>query len=239
MNKLFTFIAITCFAMYASAQTSIPNGGFEDWTSSSIEYPSYYINNSNIEASMKGFPSNLVKSTDAYHGIYAVQLTSVVANDMFGYLYNSPSQSDPDQWTGGAPIVGTPTGIRGYYKYNVASGDTATVIVSCRKNGNSIGMYLFNMGGNVSNYTLFDFEFQPALMEAPDSIVVAFASSDVMNERFLDGSTLLIDSISLTGLVTQPNFFNGDFEEWTTETMYSPDRSETIYCKQCYQQEVS
>lgn len=217
--------ALTAFSGYS--QVSIPNGNFESWTSATYDYPQNYPQNSNPEAFFRCHtPFNVTKSTDAYSGSFALQMATNTngMDTCFAYVGNfDAANGNPSTWTGGVPITEKPTGIRGYYKYNVASGDSATIIVVARQGGTTLQSYTYTMGGIHNTYTLFDFTFSPALPSTPDSIIVAFASSDVMNDRGLPGSVLLIDSVSFTGILVQPLQLNGDFENWQSQTIDVPD----------------
>ena len=205
---------------------SIPNGDFENWDSNSYEYPQFYLYNSNAERiSDKTAASNLFKTTDAYHGNYAVRLLTDQLNSRqnFGYFLNgSPNDGDPGTWAGGIPINETPSGIKGYFKYNVASGDTALIIVSFSKNGNNIGTYMLPLSGVHNSYTAFDFTFTPALTQTPDSMILGFASSWAMSEIAIPGSELFVDDISLKDVSAQPAELNGDFEFWSTHSIDTP-----------------
>src|SRR5437588_6154590 len=45
------------------------------------------------------------------------------------------------------------------------------------------------------------------------------SSSDFKDNIYKVGSMLLIDSVSFTGVSSQPVNFNGDFENWTSQTL--------------------
>jgi hypothetical protein len=168
-------------------------------------------------------PFNEVRTTDAYHGTYAVEVSTLaaVSNTSGGYFVNSPN-TDGDNWHGGIPYTEIPVGIRGYYKYNIATADSGLVVAAFSKNGTNIGMYMYKIGGIHSTYTLFDFTFKPALSQAPDSVMFGATSSDFLKEIYLPGGILTIDSVSFTGGVSQPDLLNGDFETWQSETLYRP-----------------
>jgi hypothetical protein len=216
------FITIT-----AAGQDSIPNGSFETWDTGTYDYPQNYPYTSNTEAFFKyQIPFNVNKTTDAYHGTYAIELASIssATDTPFAYIVNSnPNNGDPSTWTGGIPYSQMPAGLRGYYKYNVASADSGTIIVAFSKDGSNIGTYVHKIGGIHDTYTLFEFTFNPALALSPDSISFAAASSDVIaSNTGVPGSTLVLDSISFTGVTSQPALLNGDFELWQNKTLYSP-----------------
>ncbi|MBI4930539.1 MAG: T9SS type A sorting domain-containing protein [Bacteroidetes bacterium] len=225
MKKIIYSAAFVCISAIANAQ-SIPNGNFEAWTSGTYEYPQYYPYTSNTDAFFRyQTPFNCVKTTDAYQGTYAVQLTTnASATDTAGaYFVNPINGEDPSTWTGGIPYTQKPTGIRGYYKYNVASSDSGLIIVTFSNGGINIGSYFFKVGGIKTTYTLFNFTLSPALAITPDSVVFAATSSDFMVGNGIPGSILKIDSISFTGVTSQPAQMNGSFETWLSQTVNRPD----------------
>jgi len=213
------------FSLTAMGQYPIANGGFENWNSRSFDFPEYYPFNSNSDY-MSAAVFNLTKTTDASHGSFAARMITLEEKERglnFGYFLNSNvGNKNPQDWTGGIPISETPTGLQGYFKYNVAQGDTALAIVAFSKGGVNIGTYFFPLYGVHTSYTLFDFNFLPALTVTPDSMVVGFVSSLATKEIGLPGSELFVDNISLKGVTEQPDRMNGDFEYWNTNTIESP-----------------
>lgn len=212
---------MACTGLFAMAQQTLPNGNFESWTQESYQNPKYY-GSSNDETKRADLPPSCIRATSAYHGTSAIRITTVAAGNgqIPGFFVNSNPDGDPNTWHGGIPLNGTPTGVRGYYQSAVQPGDTGYVIVAFSKNGVNIGSYFFQLYGTHTSYTPFQFEFEPALSEAPDSIIFGVVSSDIMSENFIEGSMLQLDSISLTGIANQPTQLNGDFEEWETVTSH-------------------
>lgn len=228
-NLLLLFLIYISVTVY-SQTPSIPNGNFEQWTTSSWEYPQNYPRNSNTDNFFYyHLPTNVTKTTDVFHGTYAVKLATIAggADTAVGYFLNGNPNGDPSVWTGGMAYNQKPTGFRGYFKYNVATADSATIIMAFSKNGVNIGSYMFNIGGIHSTYTLFNYTLTPALAQTPDSVLVAFVSSKIsatqQKPSGIPGSTLYIDSVSFTGVTGQPALMNGDFELWQTQTYDSPD----------------
>ncbi|MGB9747429.1 MAG: T9SS type A sorting domain-containing protein [Bacteroidales bacterium] len=207
----------------ANAQTAnlIPNGDFENWTSTSYKLPSYFPWSSNLEAVFSGGNPNVKQITSAFHGSYAVRLETIVASTdtVTGILSNASDLNGPDpaDWEGGIPYSEAPVGIRGYYTYNVGdNSDSAIVAVMFKKNSENIGTYIYYIGGNKTSPSLFQFNFSPTLNQTPDSVLIIFTSSDVVHsESGKPGSILTLDSISFTGVTSQPSMLNGDFEQWT------------------------
>ena len=221
-----SLLLISCLCtMTAWGVESIPNGSFENWDSHTYEFPAYYPYNSNADRIYdETATSNVFKTLDAQNGTYAVRLVTTEASEStnFGYFLNAPTNGEPSTWKGGIPISEKPTGIHGYYKYNVALGDTALIIVKFSKNGNEVGTYFFPLTGIHTTYTEFNFDFNPVLTETPDSIILGFTSSMAINEISLPGSELFIDNVTLNGVTSQPAQLNGNFEDWTSRNILTP-----------------
>lgn len=213
--------------VFTDAQNTVPNGGFENWTSAVYNSPSSFMNNSNFQNfSYYHAPFNVTQSTDAFSGSYAVQIETNTngVDTCGGFMTNANNTNgNPMTWTGGVPYNDQPTGISGHYKYNVAAGDSAIMILIFKNAGSTIGFYFFKIGGNYSNYQPFNFTLSPALPMAADTVIFAVASSNLMNSHGSIGSTLLLDSVTFTGAATQPAQFNGDFETWQSQSIDSPD----------------
>lgn len=218
--RFLLYLLIASVSTYA--QTSVPNGNFENWNNLSYLNPQNYPFTSNYEAIQVGLPVNCERSTDAYHGAFAVKLTTIAnsRDTMFAYLVNTRANDEPKNWHGGTAISGTPTAVRGYYKCNIAPGDTGLVIITFSKNGVNLGEYGYRFTGSQNTYTLFTVPIFPPLSQAPDSMVFGATSSNAMQEWGIPGSMLLLDSISLVGVATQPAGLNGDFETWENVEHY-------------------
>jgi hypothetical protein len=208
---LVVLIAVTfCFGQ------AVPNGGFETWLNSSYENPAY-MSSSNFSQGNSVY--NALKVTDAYHGAFAVKLSSVLSGTKatFGYVANGNPGNNP---SGGIPYNQKATGLRFYYKSNIVMGDSALVLADFRKAGVTIGSYIYKIGATKSAYTLYSATFSPALPSAPDTVIFGAASSNAFANVALVGNMLQIDSVTFTGVATQPVNFNGDFESWTSMTSY-------------------
>jgi hypothetical protein len=222
-STVFAFIG----ALSMQAQNAIPNGNFETWTSGTFNVPTGYSGSNQSTFFQCNSPFNCVQSTDAYHGSYAVQLTTNVgSNDTcMGYIGNFNTNSggnSPCQWKGGVPYNQKPTALRGYYKSNVVAGDSAGILVVFKQAGNCLGMYMKKFYGLHNTYTLFTINFSPALSATPDTMIIAAISSDVFDNIQKNGSMFQFDSLSFTGGVSQPAGFNGDFENWQSQTLNKP-----------------
>jgi len=198
---------------------TIPNGGFENWTSTQYEEPTYYQTSNSSNNNGVQNPDNTIKTTDAYHGVYAIQLNTILINNdtSFAFFANGdPGQSPP---AGGLPYAEKPTGLRLYYKSNIVGTDSAIIVVMFKKAGASIGNYFYKIGASKTAYTLFNPTFSPALTVTPDTVVFASASSNAFIGKGTPGNMLQLDSISFTGVAQQPVNFNGDLELWQSHTV--------------------
>lgn len=211
----------------SAAKYYVPGGDFESWTTDSVLYPQSYQYNSSLERMSKFIQNsaspNVERTTSSYAQNYAIKLSTVkVGSDtLAGYLLNaSPNDGAVSTWHGGVPISEKPTGLKGYYMYNEASADSALVIVVFSKAGQNIGTYTQKIGGIHSTYTPFNVDCS-SLGDTPDSVIVAFASTYkiMSDEAGLVGGTLYVDSVSFTGVASQPAALNGSFESWADSTV--------------------
>ncbi|MEO8760800.1 MAG: PKD domain-containing protein [Bacteroidia bacterium] len=206
------FIATTAFSQ------TIPNGGFENWTSYQYEEPVGFSSSNSQNDNGHINIGNMAKTTDAYHGNYAVKLNTVLTGSDTSFAYvaiGDPGQNPPQ---GGLPYAQKPTGIRFHYKSNIIGTDSAIIFVMFKKNGSTIGNFLYKIGASKTVYTLFSKTFSPVLPVVPDSMVFGAASSNAFAGSGTPGNMLQIDSVTFTGVTQQPIGFNGDFEFWQTKT---------------------
>ncbi len=223
-----TLLALAVFATAKLFAQTIPNGGFEAWNNGTYMDPLFYMtSNDNFNGNaINNFMGNCIRTSPAYHGNYAVQLTTIKngTDTLAGYMVDGSPNGNVIH--GGIPYNQKPTGIRLYYKYSTMATDSALVIAWFKKSGSVIGTYPFKIHALQSNYTLFAGTFSPALAVTPDTVVFAAASSvTVMNNSAGApiGSVFTIDSVSFTGVGSQPADLNGDFENWTpVDTFFIP-----------------
>ena len=214
MKKQLLFILGALYSTFLFSQ-SVPNGGFENWNTVNYENPSYY-QTSNMHSNNGAVGSvNAVKTSDAFHGNYAIQLTtSVVGLDTnFAYFANGDPGKNPPQ--GGIPFNQIPTGFRFHYKSNIMAGDSSLVLLMFKKAGVLIGQYMWSINASQSSYTLFSKNLSPALSITPDTVIIGMASSFPFGgNRGIPGTMLQVDSISFISVASQPANFNGDLEQW-------------------------
>ncbi len=222
MIKKLSFILSLFVAGSLTAQTSIPNGNFEQWDSVISHAPTGYFS-SNLNGNLPpNAPPNCTQGP-AHHGVYGVTLTTTVFGKDTGFAYITNSNGNPAQGKGGIPYAQQAKGMRFYYECSLVGKDTAIVVAVFKKAGTIIGSAECKLTGKVSSYTLYSKTISPALPMAPDSVIFAAVSSNVLSGgNGIAGSTLTIDSVTFTGVSSQPLLMNGDFENWTADSVYSP-----------------
>ncbi|HTA63021.1 MAG TPA: LamG-like jellyroll fold domain-containing protein [Bacteroidia bacterium] len=221
IKKLFALTILSCFANLALAQ-SIPNGGFENWTTTIHKDPQGYFTSNMQQNGNSVAPANVTQDTSHYHGSYSVKLTTILSGtDTVNAFF---ANGDPSHPAGqGIPIGGKPTGMRLYYKCDVKPGDTSLVLLLFKVGGVVFSQNIQKITGTKTSFTLFSFPLNLAL--TPDSVIFGIVSSNSIGGngsgshfRGIPGTTIQIDSVSFTGIAAQPTFLNGDFENWNTSS---------------------
>ncbi len=208
-------------AIYGVKAQSIPNGGFESWQVTTFENPAFfetsnYKKDNNVVSAL-----NVVKTTDAYHGNYAIKLTTAQTGTDVTFAFFANGSPGGNSGSGGIPYTQKPTGVRFRYKANIIGTDSAICLCWFKKNGSYIGQYTFKISQSQTNYTLFDMNFPTPLPQNPDTIIIAAASSNAFLQIPANvGNSLQVDSIIFKGVSSQPANFNGDFENWVPESSY-------------------
>lgn len=221
MKKTLLLTTILLASLSLWAQVSIPNGGFEKWSITKWSDPTFYMG-SNSQNISKGDPINVMQTDSAYHGKYAVQLSTVLSGTDTVAAYFIDGNPGNTNITGGIPYSQKATGIRFYYKYRrINAKDSGLVLAIFKKAGTTIGgaeIKLDTAKNYKLNYTAISLPF------APDSIVFgAVSSCNVINNgQGYPGSVLIIDSVTFTGVSSQPAELNGDFESWQNDSLEQP-----------------
>ncbi|HRD38999.1 MAG TPA: hypothetical protein PLC65_10240, partial [Bacteroidia bacterium] len=167
--KKVLLVLLSIFSANQIFSQSIPNGGFESWTTTNYENPLGFQTSNYEMKNSSQVGNNAIKTTDAQAGNYAIRLTSIAGTGTvvnFAYVANgNPGGSGA---SGGIPYNQKPTGIRFYYKSNIIGTDTALFMALFKKNGSYVGQYLYKFATSQSNYTLFNPTFSPSLTVVPD-----------------------------------------------------------------------
>jgi hypothetical protein len=223
MKKQLLFIAALLSVGGGLMAQSIPDGGFETWTTTSWQDPQYY-NTSNDQGVPQGASANVTQTT-GYAGKYGVMMQTVASGggSQAGYIING--NANGNGFTGGIAYAQKPTGIRFYYKYTPVNKDTAGVLVIFKKSGTPIDSFLITVTAAQANYTLHSYYPSKGLPLAPDTIILGAVSSfsALKNGGGSIGSTFVLDSVTFTGVTSQPADMNGSFENWTKDSILIPN----------------
>jgi len=229
MKTVFTYLmlllAVTLFSGYNTSAQDLPNGGMEEWTPSGQPAPfdweeptGWKSNNSAVEF----ISAAVAKSTQAYEGVYSCFIKTI---PMFGsYIPGMLVNGEPnvilmdytiDILSGGTPVTYRPDYLTGYYKFDdpEVPDDSAFVLVILKKYNfllakiDTVGLGSMKLP-IVSTYTQFTVNVDYISAEDPDSIIVAFMSSnpDTIGSKGL----LYIDDISLSPSAGINNTSNPD-----------------------------
>jgi len=205
--------------IHAQAQ-NIPNGSFDNWEDISLGfYPDDYPQNSIIDDDEEG--GTLSRVTDAQSGTYAAYLKTGIepVNGDTNVAYILMGEFGDSVPSRGVPYTEKPDSFSGWFKYDVVAGDTAFALLIFWAEDSIITFDAYSFTGIQSTYAKFTFPITYMVDSVPDSMLIAFASSNIVNEIGVQpGSELYIDNISFIGAAqTIPN---NDFENWT-EAIYT------------------
>lgn len=221
MKKLLLPLSMLLTCAVAQAQPILlPNGDFENWTNLSYDNPDKWDNSNLYTIPSYGF-ANVSKVTGTSGSTYAIRLETKVSgtDTIAAYFSNS---DDPITGDGGVPYTMQATQFHGYYRYNVATGDTAWIILKFKNNGNIISDTMYPITGSQATFTAFNFPI-PAMLQAPDSLIIAAVSGNVINSTAKAGSWLELDGLSFSDNIMWVLFQDGDFENWTNFNKDNPN----------------
>nr|MBC7612338.1 T9SS type A sorting domain-containing protein [Pseudopedobacter sp.] len=192
---------------------SIPNGNFETWTSIPYDEPNGWIT-SNSEV-LRFNEVNVTKVPGVTGSAIKIQ-TKAFGIDTMGGFFTNTGGGDPTSGEGGVPYNQKPQTFSGKYMANMVGNDSAIILVIFKKNGTLLGQNFFTLGGkNQTTFSTFTFTVTP--IGIPDSVILAFASSNLeTNKNISNGSSIVFDDFSFAGIGVNKPIPNGNFELWST-----------------------
>lgn len=224
MKTITATIIFICITTYSYCQTSIPEGGFENWVQeSSYEEPAGNWWTSLNSLNSLGGPVTVTKVTDFYSGSYAAKLETKMWGTFIlpGLLVSGTFITSPPFVIQGQPFTDKPIRFKGYYKYISVNNDSAAIFAMLTKHNSITGkrdtLAIAKQAvlATTLTYTPFNLEFIYSSSETPDSIDVVFSSSaNGANFSGQIGSTLVVDEIVL-------EYGTGVFELLTPEVEVS------------------
>lgn len=205
----------------AQAQSLIPNGEFEDWSGSELIYsdPQQW-SSLNETHFLLGYEDFTVQRTeDAIEGNYALHVeTQKLCSDQDGFevCYLVPgtavlgdifiNPTDLAIITFGVDFNERPEALNGWYKYFPVLGDSCHIEVELSRFNDAVGQREvigfgeFFQAEAVTQYTQISIPITYSSESTPEKIRIVARSgviSQVHNEAYPNGSTLLLDWINL------------------------------------------
>jgi hypothetical protein len=228
MNMKNIYLSLTTIALsyMAFAQNGqIQNGGFENWTNTTIfDYPTIW-GSSNVDQ-FQGVPS-VIKSTDAQLGTYSAELIAAEVgpnpDTTFGYVFHGTLTPGAGP-SAGIPYTNAFNEVKFHYKCDMPIGDTLYML-----------LIRFNMG------VMTDVSIQPAAygthstwtqgsvmvsVNPQDQIFLAFIMQDVFNNgpTPTPGSWARIDNVHMFNMgIETTNVPDPSFESWSSQSIETPD----------------
>ena len=229
MKTLFNLILT--FAIGSTwAQISFDNPSFEDWQSVTVKDSiDHWTTSTTLYQSFGITINNGVISSDAHDGQHGLYLETLLWYDadlgQDDTLIGFATKENVDDEFYGFPYSDTVDALNGWYKCDMANGDSAIAIVQLSKNGviYSANQYLFY--NQQLNWTPFNIPLVLGGTMAPDTVFIAFVSSNFLNEGIaVPGSWLKIDDISFdyNGVTAPSPIPNHSFEDTTTIAIEQP-----------------
>ena len=198
-----TGIAILAFVTL-SAQTTIPNAGFENWTASgSYENPDSWDSPNDVTSSLGKI---VVEKDDVYvhGGNYAAMITvlSSFAGNLPGMLTLGDFSFDLMSMTatidGGTPFTGRPEKMTGWYQYEPNNNDICLIGAFLLQDNSgtwdTIATAGFESTATVLTWTQFEAVFDYRNSNTPTHMNIILLPTDRNNPQA--GSTIYIDDLA-------------------------------------------
>jgi hypothetical protein len=205
MKKIYTLLVLCAFlfASITNAQTTIPNGDFEDWTD---EYHIPYWDGMNYDGNFIHIHT-FSQTTDSHSGNYAAQVETIY-DPLFGvipgFAFTGTIDVDPASLSYtlemGIPVEGRPYHLEGFYKYSPVNNDTMVIVAGMFKwneeeqDLDSIGGGIFFTSQITNSYTHFDLPIQYFTDDEADTMYIVLSASA---DTYHPGSVMKVDDLTL------------------------------------------
>jgi hypothetical protein len=200
--RIFTIILTILIAATIRTNAQIPNNGFENWTTvGSYENPDGWATGNILCA---GPFYSCTKSTDHYPttvGNYSIRIENNTSlTQMTGGYGMAITDTMAYPFKPAFPIVGSPTSLCGYYKYNSFNNDSMFIRIVFFNNSVMLGYNTFITGITTSAWTSF---VLPLTYPTADSATLYFSA--FYPSGYTDGpngnSVLYVDNLSFNNLI--------------------------------------
>lgn len=214
MKKQLLFLGAALSSLFSVAQ--VANGDFENWSLNYLYDAPTPWGTSVSESG--GQLTNTSQSSDATHLLSSVRLETVLAagDTNFGFvLMGEMGDNGPENGVPYTDIGSIPDSLIFWTKYDIQPTDSATALFATTYMGNPSSMSVFKISGTQSTWVRKAFKLNH--ISRLDSVVIAFASSNALNDYGVPGSWIMIDNIEIktrfggSGSWTPPN---NSFETW-------------------------
>lgn len=207
-------LLMACLTVTVALAQHPENGSFENWNNTVLyEDPDDWIT-SNFWAWQTGMQV-VTKSTDSHGGIYACHLQGTVSADgdsIAGLVMNSGSIEGDDtlMFDGGFSMTAMPDSLVGWFKFDLAMGDTALVAALFQNNGVPTSSNMFTLTGTQNGWTRLAWALEAGATPTEAVVAVTSSNPDFSNPN----SWVMVDDLEFVG---SPDVIpNGDFEDWHT-----------------------
>ncbi|MBL7812413.1 MAG: T9SS type A sorting domain-containing protein [Bacteroidetes bacterium] len=181
-----------------SNMPKIPENGFDNWTTNSVEYPAYW-GTSHLASRIYGLSGNYsARSTDAHSGSAAVKVQGFSMNTMFGTdtfpgmvaTMHGETITDYEALSPDFPSISVNqryASVRGYIKSQILSGDRAVVWVNFFHKDTIVGSAMYTDTGSHSSYVSFseDISWDSSFTGKPDSATVVLYVTDSLFSKVI------------------------------------------------------
>lgn len=205
MKQFFTLVlVIACVSSFA--QTTIPNAGFETWTSQgSYENPDPWDSPNDVSSSL-GIEVVEAESSIVYEGSYSAKISvkSSIAGALPGVLtlgdFSFSLLTMSATIDGGTPFTGRPERFSGWFQYEPQNNDEcffgAILLKENGSNFDTVGSAGFFSSQTLLNWTKFDTTFEYFSTDIPTHLNIILLPTDQDNPQV--NSVVYVDDLQLS-----------------------------------------
>ncbi|QQR86371.1 MAG: T9SS type A sorting domain-containing protein [Flavobacteriales bacterium] len=220
MVRPFAVVLFSTGLVHCAAQ-QIPNGGFEDWSDRAAyeEIDEWRTTNYQIPGVIS------VTRVPGHSGANAARMTSVSngTNTTYGLLLQGNVVNN--QAVDGVPFGTAIDALQGWFRYDIVPGDSAFIYLLVWSGGTVVDTLSEYIGGTQLTWTALSFPVNNGVPVQPDSVLLAFVSSDPYGLPIAGTSWLEVDDVQLTSTIepVPDELPNNGMEDWHDITTEEPD----------------
>lgn len=179
----------------AKSQDTIPNNGFEQWTSPFD--PMYWQSTNDL---LPPGTINCYQTSNSVQGDYSIQLKTIDMSGMPVPGVITLGTIDINSSYGGIPFTGKPVALKGFMMHN-SSGDEILIGIEFFKNGTQIGGGLLTTSDSIPDFTEFVIPLDFTSNENPDTLNIT-----ILTDPYAVGSSVNIDALEFEFETTGTNW---------------------------------